>query len=528
MRTRSVILWSGTVTLALTPFVAAPARGDVRPVVAKEDVARLPAPVAKLYFDTTLFPQPAKWRDKIPWVLALGDEDTMPRPKKDLLLFDFEEADDLKSWKNLEVEDAKVQESAARLERSTENATLGKHSLKITFAGGAWPTVATTSVAADWSAWPTFEADVTVGRECVVGFTVWQERSQRGEGYEAAMSRWTRTIFLKEGKNQISSALRPAVGNAMDPKRGNVVGFEVFMYNPHEGESIYLDNVWLSVTKAEEPPGNQTFTVAGTDWVLDGVNSSGVLSAGAVMELGKKLDPSWKTVEDSTVAQLEEEFAAQYAELKKTHPRAVLTILRDGENGYDPAAPDKTYADWKDAYFSSHGPDGIYRMRAENRGRAETQEIFMRHRSPLMRVDLSSIPTGSQILAARLLVVRATEDRDPRKNPTMWVVEPCNRPWDEDEVNTFQYAKDKFWKDVGGFHWTDDPDFLPVFLAYGPGRAKVNSWDFTEAVRFWTGGEHTNHGFMLHGDSRDYMNGFTREAKVIKNRPAVLVIYEPK
>ena len=67
-----------------------------------------------------------------------------------------------------------------------------------------------------------------------------------------------------------------------------------------------------------------------------------------------------------------------------------------------------------------------------------------------------------------------------------------------------------------------------MFLAYGPGRGKVNWWDFTEAIRFWTSGEHPNHGFMLHGDSRDYMNGYTREAKDIKNRPAVLVIYEPK
>jgi hypothetical protein len=33
---------------------------------------------------------------------------------------------------------------------------------------------------------------------------------------------------------------------------------------------------------------------------------------------------------------------------------------------------------------------------------------------------------------------------------------------------------------------------------------------------------------MLHGDSRDYMNGYTRKAREIKNRPAVFVIYEPK
>ena len=41
----------------------------------------------------------------------------------------------------------------------------------------------------------------------------------------------------------------------------------------------------------------------------------------------------------------------------------------------------------------------------------------MRHRSPLMRVDLSTIPTGSTILAAQLLIVRAdpkiVDDRDP-------------------------------------------------------------------------------------------------------------------
>jgi hypothetical protein len=453
-------------------------------------------------------------------------------PPEELLLFDFEEAADLKAWTNLELPDARVKEPAAILERSAENASSGKHSLKITFAGGTWPTLTTTSVPADWDAWHTLKADVTVDRPCVVGFGALQERSRRGEGYEEAVSRWTRTTFLKAGKNQVSAALRPASGNPLDPKRGKVVRFEVFMYNPHAGEAIYLDNVRLSKTKEEPPPAKRTFAVAGTDWALEGVNATGVLSAGAVMELGKKLKADWTRSEDRTVAQLEEEFTVHHGELKKKHPRAVLAVLREGEKGYDPGQPDRAYAGWKEAYFSSHGPDGLYRMRAENQSRGETQEIFMRHRSPLMRVDLSSIPTGSQILAARLIVVRATDkvtdDRDPRKNPTMWVVEPCNRPWEEHEVNAFQYARDRFWKQVGGFHWGDDPDFLPMFLAYGPGRGKVNWWDFTQAVRFWTGGEHPNHGFMLHGDSRDYMTGYTSKARDVKNRPAVLVIYEPK
>jgi hypothetical protein len=448
-------------------------------------------------------------------------------------LFDFEETAEVEAWTNLQPPDAPAAEPIAKVERSTEKATSGKHALKITFAGGAWPTLTTTRVPGDWTGWPMWQADVTVSRPCVIGFTVLQEKSRRGEGYEEAVSRWTKTAFLQAGRNQVSAALQPDYGPAVDPTRGPVVRCEIFLYNPQEGEAIFIDNIRLSKTKPPQAPAKRSFTVAGTDWVFDGVNASGVLSAGAVSELGKKLQAKSAPDEDRTVAQHEEEFAARYRELKQKHPQAVLALLRDGEKGYDPREPEKVYAGWKDAYFNSHGPDGLYRMRAENRGRAESHEIFMRHRSPLMQVDLSSIPQGSRILAARLLVVRTSDmvvdDRDPRKHPTMWVVEPCTRPWEEYEVNAFQFAKDKFWKNIGGFDWDDDdPDFLPVFLAYGPGRGKVNWWDFAEAVRFWTSGEHPNHGFMLHGDSKDYMLGHTREAQELKHRPAVLVIYEPK
>jgi hypothetical protein len=112
-----------------------------------------------------------------------------PGHPEDLLLFDFEKAADLEAWKNLELPDAKMKEPAAGIERSTDKATSGKHSLKVTFSGGTWPTLTTTSVPADWNAWHTLKADVTVSRPCVVGFTVLQERSRRGEGYEEAVSR---------------------------------------------------------------------------------------------------------------------------------------------------------------------------------------------------------------------------------------------------------------------------------------------------------------------------------------------------
>src|SRR4051795_2040132 len=57
--------------LAAAMLSIAPARADVRPVSAGEDVARLPAAAARLYADTTLFPRPTRWRDAIPWVLDL-------------------------------------------------------------------------------------------------------------------------------------------------------------------------------------------------------------------------------------------------------------------------------------------------------------------------------------------------------------------------------------------------------------------------------------------------------------------------
>jgi hypothetical protein len=438
----------------------------------------------------------------------------------DKVLFDFEDSAEVKAWSNLELPGARDKEPAAKIERSTDNATSGKHSLKITFAGGRWPTLTTTRVPGDWAAWQTFKADVTVSRRCVVGFTVLQEKSKRGGGWDAGVSRWCKTAFLDRGKNQITAPLRDSYGSTIRPEQGKVIRLEIFMYNPHEGESIYVDNIRLLAAKeASTPPARTQFKVPGTDLVVANVQ-----------ELGKKLAGRWTRPAPQTVEQIEASFRGRFAELKKKHPQAVLAVFRDGDKGFDPAHPDKVYAGWKDAYWSSHGPDGLTVERGTNYGKHATQEVFMRHRSPLFRVDLSSIPRGSKILAATLLIVRAGEPGGKdhgTDRANMWVAEPCNRPWEEYEVNAYQYARDRFWSAVGGMHWGDDPDFLPFYVAHGPSQPGVSTWDFTHAVRFWTDGKHANHGFMLHGDSKDWFRAWFREARKVKDRPAVLVIYEP-
>jgi hypothetical protein len=444
-----------------------------------------------------------------------------PKPAAEVLLFDFEDAADLKAWSNLELPGAKLKEPPAKIEISSDHATSGKHSLKITFAGGHWPTITTTQAPEDWMPYWTFKADVTVARACLVGFTVLQEKSLRGGGWDPTVSRWTKTEFLKPGENTVVGTLHDPNNYSINTKLGKVVRFEIFMYNPHEGESIYVDNIRMATAKEIKPPAETMFTVLGTDLKVSGVR-----------ELGKKLKESWKKPEAKGLEQVEAEFQALYNDLKKKHPRAVLAVLRDGAKGYDPAQPDKVYAGWKDAYWSSHGPDGMTEERSTNTGRYSGHEIFMRHRSPLMQVDLSSIPPGSEVLAARLIVVRdfdkPVKEHSPEQ-PNMWVVEPCNRPWQEYEVNAYEYARDKFWQAIGGMYYGADPDFLPVYLAHGPSQGKVNSWDFTHAVRFWTDGKHVNHGFMLHGDGGDWLpRAHSREAPEVRDRPAVWVIYEPR
>ena len=133
-----------------------------------------------------------------------------------------------------------------------------------------------------------------------------------------------------------------------------------------------MDNIRLSTAKEAAAEDDHQVPGLGTDLVVSGVR-----------ELGK----SSRTAGPSPKRKRWSESKAnceRYDELKRTHPRAVLAVLRDGEKGYDPAHPDKVYAGWKDAYWSSHGPDGMTVERADNTGKEAGHEIFMRHRSPLM------------------------------------------------------------------------------------------------------------------------------------------------
>jgi hypothetical protein len=388
--------------------------------------------------------------------------------------------------------------------------------VKVTFSGGKWPAIRTSSIPGDWTPWKTVAADITVARPCLIGLHAVQEKSLPDQGWDGLVSRWSRTFFLKAGVNAIRASLEDPSGNGygLNPQKyGKVTSFEIFFYSPHAGETMEVSSIRLLREKTPPSASATRFKVAGSELVTANVR-----------ELGKQLKEKWTKPEPTTVDKVEAEFRAQYERIRKDHPKAKLATFRDGENGY---------SGWRDAHIDSHGPDTNTGARSGNSGARETNEVFMRHRSMILRADLSAIPSGAAIHAARFILVASDDQfekgRDPRVDANLWVAEPCNRPWVESEVNAYEYAKDKFWKAVGGMSYGDDPDFHPVYIAHGPGNAPVSTWDFTEAVRFWTDGRRENHGFMLHGDSYHYMGrAHYRESKDVRSRPALLVVYEPR
>ena len=411
-----------------------------------------------------------------------------------------------------------------KVEQSDLGATSGRYALKLTFAGGRFPTVSAKSPLEDWLPYKSFRAEATASRTCMLVFRAMAGASRYGTAYNDGCSRWEFAARLEPGRNILVAPVPPYA----DRLWKDVHTVQIYLYQPKEGEVVFVDNIRLSTDTAPAaspftstplvPPGK--YKVSGTDMEVKHVD-----------ELADNLKGQRAEPEDKTVEQVEADIRAQYDRLKKEHPKAVLAMLRDGQPGYDPAQPDKPFAGWADAGTPSHLPMALTLANFSNSGRSERIETCFRNRPGFLRVDLSSIPHGARILGARLIVVRSVNLGDNWKTkPTMFVAEPCNRPWKEYEVNVFEYAADKFWKDYAALSWGDEGDCEPVLLSHGPSGGRTCSWDFVQAVRYWIDGNHVNKGFILYGSPKyvDYLNIYTRECPEVKNRPCLAVIYEPR
>lgn len=473
-------------------------------------------------------------------IAPLGADET-PTKK---LLFDFADPASVRDWAPVKLLGLEREAPTAKIEivpavsAASDSASAG-NCLKITFAGGDWPVIGTTRipVSGNWQQYQTLKTDITVDRASVAYLRICQGQSNDKEEQPC----WQRTLMLQPGRNEVTLLIRKGL-NPINPAKGEITSFNIGMFQPAVGQTLMIDNVRLStdwpapnvlgwyspynhdgysIAVAREYERTEkiaSFKVLGTD-----------IEVADLRELAAKFKESWTKPEAKTIEQVEADFQAEYVNLNQKHPRAVMAILRDGQQGWDSSNPNKVYAGWKTVYISSHGPDGPNRGREQTQQLGETVEAFMRHRSVIMRADLSSIPPGANILAAQFAVTRGSGSREPPEKPNLWVTEPCNRAWDEATANCYFYAPGKHWKAVNGLYYGADPDYWPVFLSHGPaGSGTVCVWDFTEALKFWQDDKHPNHGFFLHGDSIDYMRMNTSRAKELRDRPAILVIYEPK
>jgi hypothetical protein len=469
---------------------------------------------------------------------------------EDKVLFDFAEASGTKDWAPVKLPELKADQPAPKLQIAPAGdapanaAPAAGKCLKITFDGGDWPAIATTKIPVEgnWKPYETLKADLTVDRPSVAWFRVCQGKSDP----QGKQPRWEKTMILAPGRNEVVLTIRRGLG-LLDPGRGDVTSFVIGMFQPEKGQSLLVSNVRLS-TDWPAPHVTDSFLAWYSPYNHDGYSAAVAreyqrtgamtrfkvlgtdLEVGNSRELAATLKDKWTMPEPKSIEQVEAEFKVQLDKIRQGRPKAIGVTLRDGEKGWDPGAPEKIYAGWKVAYLSCHGPDGPNPGRERTGTLYDTVEAFMRHRSPLMQADLSSIPKDATILAARLVITRAlAADMKPPSKPNLWVAEPCNRDWDPASANCYCYAQGKHWKAVSGLYYGEDPDYWPVFLMHGPaGGGAVSTWDFTEAVKFWFDGRHANHGFFLYGDSNDYMRMYTPKAKDQKFRPALMVIYEPK
>ncbi len=434
----------------------------------------------------------------------------------ELTVFGFEDHTIGYNWISSSVPGLKAETAQVKVERVRENATEGENALRLTFSGGDMPAAKYTLPASEknlWGIYRTFKADVTVGRDCVVFFIAKYGKND-----------WTKIARLSAGKNTVIDLFSQSVDTVSE--------FYIGMYAPKVGEQIFIDNVRLTTKRPEtitpfryqepldlandaakyEKKFKTPFSIFGSD-----------LTAENVKDFMGKMSGRDTSLAGKPAAEIDAAIKSEFAEIKKTHPNALLSVFRAGDGGFDPKSPSKIYTGWKDCGLSCHGPASINLGKFANIAGNTTLELFSRGRAPLMQADFSIIPAGAEILSARLVLVLSAGPGGA------YAVEACNRPWVEKEYTWTEYAKDKFWQDSNGFSWLgEDPDFWPAYIAYGACYDKTGVFDFKEAVKFWTNGKKKNYGFIIYGSGSERARAYSYNTKDIKQRPAIYVIYEAK
>ena len=229
---------------------------------------------------------------------AVAQAPPTPGTPPDLVLFKFDIAADAANWSNLEVLDPKTKqpkEPATRAELADDG---GKKALKITFAGGNFPMVTNPTLQQmDYHAYKALAVDFTVTRTCLVGFRVRQEKGD-----------FEKTEFLQPGTTTVMAALVDRWMQLVPTKDSKLLGFDLYLWAPHQGETMLVSNIRLTmtpappdapwgpfaITKPDGTKGQAEFKVLGTP-----------MTCTCIADLSAKLKDKWVQRQSKSLAQIE-------------------------------------------------------------------------------------------------------------------------------------------------------------------------------------------------------------------------------
>jgi len=405
--------------------------------------------------------------------------------------------------------------------------------LKLSFSGGFLPGahISKVSFKTGRSQHNSLYADVTVAKPMLLGFTFYVKEDLDNVSC-------TKLFSLKKGLNRLQGYIRIPPGSP-------VTSFDIFTLYPSYGDEVFIDNLRLEgwPPKNDMPMrfnnalylGQNKFTSLPNYWpklppfeVL--IWERKVKSLYDLVYLEYKKRPKHRY--SISAEEYENEFKNLYEKIKSSTPSAILAKFRQGDTGFSPEDNTAIYTGWKDCFINATEPTPSFLYEAkEARGKEKALEIYTSRRSSIFEVDLSSIPKGAKILAARFFIVRSSGLSMKFPDNAFFVVQPCTKNWVENEVNGLQYANGKPWGEACGMNWDEkDPDFLPVVITHGWGESTTGAIgiDFTTAVRYWVTEDKPNHGFIFYSLEGHYsrMNVHSKEADNVKDRPCLMVIYE--
>src|SRR6185437_13329214 len=123
----------------------------------------------------------------------------------DVSLFDFARSPTTDGWAPVKLAELKADQPAAKVEISRDTSAVGKSNvgqsaMKITFAGGQWPTIGTSiiPVKGTWKEFHTVKATLIVEHSAVAFIGI----GQGAQNSKALKPQWEKTLILRPGRNE--------------------------------------------------------------------------------------------------------------------------------------------------------------------------------------------------------------------------------------------------------------------------------------------------------------------------------------